>query len=232
MIWLAFAALAGLALAPALVGALRGRPPWEPDRLALPKRQLAELDRELAEGRIGASEHAAAILEVQRRLLAAADLPASPVRVRRAAPILLAAGLVPLGAAALYLRQGRPELPAMPHAVVLQTQRATEALGERLRERLATLDPAADETRQGLILLGTVEMRVGRAAAAADAWMQAVNIRFDPDVAVQAAEARSIADGRVAPETAALLRRALSEAAADWPWRKLAEARLATAGAE
>ena len=40
--------------------------------MALHRAQLAELDRDLAEGRIAAAEHANAVLEVQRRLLTAA----------------------------------------------------------------------------------------------------------------------------------------------------------------
>ncbi len=77
MIWLWMLLLALLALAP--LGwalwrprALRGR--READ-LALYRAQLAELDADLAAGRLDAAGHAAARLEVQRRLLATPEAP-------------------------------------------------------------------------------------------------------------------------------------------------------------
>ena len=74
MIWLAIALLAAIALAPLALSlrrtaAARGR---QEAAIALHRAQLAELDRDLADGRIAAAEHANAVLEVQRRLLAAA----------------------------------------------------------------------------------------------------------------------------------------------------------------
>ncbi len=74
MIWLAAMLLAGIALAP-LVMVLRPRLVAHGRRdaaLALHRAQLAELDRDFAEGRIAAAEHAGAVLEVERRLLGAA----------------------------------------------------------------------------------------------------------------------------------------------------------------
>ena len=65
-------ALAPLALSLRRTAAARGR---QEAAIALHRAQLAELDRDLADGRIAAAEHANAVLEVQRRLLAAAGVP-------------------------------------------------------------------------------------------------------------------------------------------------------------
>ena len=73
MIWAWIAALALAVMAPlgwVLLRAPRARGRAEADR-ALFHAQLAELDRELAEGRMDAAAHRDAVLEVQRRLLAA-----------------------------------------------------------------------------------------------------------------------------------------------------------------
>src|SRR5260370_21061044 len=75
MIWFALLLLAAAAVAPlawSLRRAARSLGRREAD-VALHRAQLVELDRDLAEGRIAPSEHAAAGLEAQRRLLAAAE---------------------------------------------------------------------------------------------------------------------------------------------------------------
>lgn len=119
MIWLGIAGFTGLIAVLLLWGAVRARrgttAPVE-GSTAVFKDQLAELARDRAEGRLSPAEAAAAELEVQRRLLAAAD----------AAPLSLAPGgtpwalLVPvllviaLGAPLLYLQIGAPTLPDRP----------------------------------------------------------------------------------------------------------------------
>ena len=118
MIWLAVLLLAGFALAP-LALVLRGRAEARGRRdadLALHRAQLAELDRDLAEGRIAPAEHATATLEVQRRLLAAAGSEEAEPGAGRRAPLFAALVLVPLAGAALYGLGGHPGLPAAPLA--------------------------------------------------------------------------------------------------------------------
>lgn len=236
MIWLAVLLLAGLALAPlALVlrGQAEARGRREAD-LALHRAQLAELDRDLAEGRIAGAEHATATLEVQRRLLAAAGA-AEPAAARASrGPVLAALLLVPLAALALYGIDGSPGLPAAPldGQRAANEQRAVEGarLAAQLRGGLARLDPKSDQAWQVLVLLGGVEEARGDYAAAATAWRAALGTRFEPTLAVQAAEAASRAEGRVSEESAALFRRALQEAPQDAPWRSFVQARLAEAG--
>lgn len=233
MIWLALVLLAVAAMAPLAwslrrAAAARGR--READ-IALHRAQLAELDRDLAETRIAPTEHAAAVLEVQRRLLAAAEAKDSEAPRSSRAPIVAAAVLVPLAALALYLPGGSPNLPAQPLAERIakaeaRSRQASALVGE-LRRRLETLDPHSERAREGYILLGNFEDSAGDLPAAAEAWHKALDARFDPTLAAQTAEAMTRVRGAVTPEAAALFRRALAEAAPDAPWRPVAEQRLA-----
>lgn len=233
MIWLAALALSALALIPLAfslrqgVGA-RGR---REAALALHRAQLAEIDRDLAEDRIAPSEHAGAVLEVQRRLLGAAAMTdrASGAISRR--PIWAALVLVPGAALLLYASGGSPTLPSMPLkariAAAQQEMREEEEMLVRLRAVVATLDPHSEKAREGFVLLGGAEARLGHFDSAADAWDKALAVRFDPTLAAEAAEAATQAAGRVTDQAAALFERALAAAPRDAPWRPMAERRLA-----
>ena len=232
MIWLAIALLAAISLAPLAFSLRRatvahGR---QAAAIALHRAQLAELDRDLADGRIAATEHANAVLEVQRRLLAAAENAEPRTQTSTRSPVLFALLLVPLGAFALYLVGGEPELPAAPLAdrIVAAQQRAAHdaALIAQLRQRLELLDPHSEQARQGYVLLGNAEASRGELGAAADAWRTALASRFDPTLAAETAEAIAEAQGRVTQEAATLFRRALAELPADAPWRPMAQKRL------
>lgn len=232
MIWLAIVLLAAIALAPLALSlrrtaATRGR---QEAAITLHRAQLAELDRDLAEGRIAAAEHANAVLEVQRRLLTAAGSIETESRISSRAPVLIALLVVPLGAAALYLLGGSPGLPAVPLAERIAAARAREAqealLIAQLRQRLDRLDPRSEQARQGYILLGNAEATRGRLQEAADAWRTALATRFDPTIAAEAAEALTEAQGHVTEEAATLFRRALAESPADAPWRPMVQKRL------
>lgn len=243
MIWLALLLLGAIAVAP-LAWSLRrtaravGR--READ-IALHRAQLAELDRDRAEGRIAPREHAAAVLEVQRRLLAAAepvreqsagDLATATKRERRSrTPLLAILLLIPVAALLLYLPGGHPDLPGQPLAARManaeQRMRRASALIDELRQRLASLDPHSERAREGFVLLGNFEDARGNLPGAAEAWRKALDARFDPTLAAQTAEAITRVQGSVTPEAAALFRRALAEAPADAPWRAIATQRLA-----
>src|SRR5436305_11656075 len=127
MIWIALAVLALAVLAPVLF-ALRGRAGARGARdlaVQLHRTRLQELDRDLAEGRILPAEHQTAVLEVQRRLLAAARTAEAPPRPGARWPLLAAAVLVPVAAFGLYLVSGsQPFLPSVNGAG--QRARATE----------------------------------------------------------------------------------------------------------
>jgi len=230
--WIALLLLATVAMAPlALVlgrrGASRGR---RDAAVALHKAQLAELDRDLEEGRIVASEHATARLEVQRRLLAAADEVDAAPRERVPVVLILSLLVLPAAAIGLYLVVGSPGMPAVPFAAQQRENLRDAQLIAQLKERLAKLDPKGAEARQGYTLLGNIEAGREHWAEAANAWRQVLAASFDPTIAMEAGEAMTRAAGYVSPEAADLFRRALSAAPADAPWRGAAEARLASAG--
>jgi cytochrome c-type biogenesis protein CcmH len=203
--------------------------------LTLHRAQLAELDRDLADGRLAQSEHEAARLEVQRRLLAAADMVPAETRTGNLKLALAALFLVPLVAAGLYMVHGQPGMPAMPLAArklaADQKTAQVDTLIRTLRDRLAEMDQTSDKAFQGYVLLGNAEQNRGDLDAAATAWRKAVSIRFDPSLAAMAAEARTLVDGgQVSADSAALFARALAEGAKDAPWRDTAQKRLAQAG--
>ena len=233
MIWLAILAVAVLAMAPLGFGLLRaaGSRGRREAALALHRGQLAELDRDLAEGRIAAPEHATALLELQRRMLAVAEDREPAAAASSRAPLGMALVLVPVAALALYLAGGVPWLPSMPRnpelAAARRQMRDEAALIPLLRERLAALDPHSEQTRQGYMLLGGAEAKQGDMTAAAKSWRTALAIRFDPTLAVETAEAITESQGGVNLEAANLFRRALAEAPPDAPWRPMAEKRLA-----
>ncbi len=233
MIWLALALLAVAAMTPLAVSArwtarARGR---REAALALHRAQLAELDRDLADGQIESAEHANAVLEVQRRLLAVADAQEETPSSAATAPLVTALIAVPVVAFALYMAGGSPNLPSIRHADVVADQREQlqqdEALIAQLRTGLAKMDPKSDSAREGYVLLGNAEASRGNMPAAADAWRTALAAHFDPTLAVETAEAITEAAGHVTLESAALFRRALAEAPPDAPWRPMAEKRLA-----
>src|SRR4051794_38860477 len=118
MIWLPMLLLAGIAVAPLALSMRRAA--IERSRrdaaVAWHRSQLAELDRDLAEGRMVPAEHASATLEVQRRLLVAAGTDEITPRPSSRAPLLIALVLVPVAALALYVAGGSPGLPGMPLA--------------------------------------------------------------------------------------------------------------------
>lgn len=232
MIWLAIITLAAASLAPMALSLRRSAVARSrrDAAVALHRAQLAELDRDLAEGRLAATEHENAVLEVQRRLLAAAGSDEPGLRASSASPVLIALLLVPASALALYLVGGSPNLPAEPLAARIAVAKAREehdaALIAELRRRLAQIDPHSEQARLGYVLLGNAEASRGRLKEAADAWGTALAVRFDPTLAVETGEAITEIKGQVTDEAAALFRRALAESPNDAPWRPMAEKRL------
>lgn len=190
---LALAALAPLAVALLRPAAARGR--READ-LALYRAQLGELERERAAGRLDEAGHAAAMLEVQRRLLAApgaGEADAAPSGAGRA-PLVAVLVAVPALAAAIYWVNGTPNLPSAPFSERRNAAAQEEQLLAMLRERLATADPTSESTRKGWVLMANAERGRGRPAAAADAYARALAVRFDPVLAGQRAQALLEAD--------------------------------------
>ena len=190
MSWLLQLGLALIALAPLAWALWRPRPARarrEAD-LALFHAQIAELDREREAGRLDEAAHAAALVEVQRRLLAAPDA-APATRPRRSAAILPALiPLLPALAFGLYLWHGKPGLPDAPLVERQAQARQDDAVIASLRQRLEQMEPNSDARRQGLVLLGSAEQGRGNGAAAAEAWGAALAIRYDPALAADLIE--------------------------------------------
>ncbi len=237
MTWAAFVLLAALAVMPVLLTLRRPQVAQHrrPAALALYRAQLGEIDRDLIDGRIVAAEHAAAALEVQRRLLAAAAV-AEPVAASpgRREPLVLAVVMVMAAAVGLYALDGRPELPSgEAHPATLQASLTPggQAGDERarLQQMIDNVDTVADATRQDQVEQGDRAERRGDLASAAAAWGQALAVRFDPLLAVRTADAESKVAGHIGFHAATLFRRALAAVPSDAPWREMAERRLAEA---
>ncbi len=202
--------------------------------LALHRLQRAALDRDAASGLLDEAGHRDAALEIDRRLLAEAARPEQPTGtdrpLRRFTPVLLLLP-IPVLALALYAIDGHPGLPAQPLAnrIAAGNSRAQQdaRLVAELRDTLARQDPNRPEIRQGYLLLAQTEAARGDWAEAAAAWRTVLAGRFDPVIAVEAAEAQCRADNAVSAASAALFRRALAEGSRDASWRSLAEQRIA-----
>ena len=190
MIWLAIVLVSVAALAPTVLvlrGTARNRDRGEA-ALALHRAQLAELERDRTEGRIDDAEHAAALLEVQRRTLVAADMRDAAPAAGARRPVLAALTLIPLAAVGLYLIGGHPGMPSTPSATeTRQRQTQEDQLINQLRQTIATVDPQSPRAREGNALLGTVEEARGNYAGAAVAWKAALISGFDPLYAAHAA---------------------------------------------
>jgi cytochrome c-type biogenesis protein CcmH len=213
MTWLLLGLLALAALAPLgfiLLRPARTRGRREAD-LALYRAQLAELEREREAGRLDEAAHRAAMLEVQRRLLAAPEegsASAAPGRGR--APLLAALVAVPVLAFGVYLVQGTPDMPSAPYSLRHAQEERDEQLLAMLRNRLAQMDQNSDAARQGYVLLGNAERSRGRLEAAADAYRHALAGHFDADLTGQLAQVL-LEDGKV-EDAARLLAAALPQA--------------------
>jgi cytochrome c-type biogenesis protein CcmH len=246
MIWVYIAVLAVLTLVPLALyawrgGRLRSR---QYAAIALHRAQLAELDRDLAEGRLLSAEHAAAQLEVQRRLLADAALTETVGRPAGNGALVLIGVAVPVAALLLYLQIGHPEFPppdtaaATGQPVVTPAQQAKlaeeqakdAALIAQLRARLQMMDPKNENTLAGYALLGNAELKRGHLPEAAAAWKQFLAQRFDPTLAMETAEVLSEVAGQTTPEALALLKRALAEGPPDAKWRPMVEKQIKEAG--
>lgn len=152
------------------------------------KDQLAELDREAAEGRIEGQELEAARLEIQKRLLAASEDKEQSVKEGSTGgtlPIFIAAGAAPVLAVVFYMYNGSPEVPDHPLAErtdirdtataqssghVGQQAPSMEAALKSLEQRLQENPNDVD----GWILLARSYAGIGQVDKAAAAYARAV----------------------------------------------------------
>ena len=143
--------------------------------VAVYRDQLDEIARDRASGLIGEAEAEAAKIEVSRRLIAAADnaqaVPnesdGSPLRRRRATAVAALVSL-PLGAAALYLAIGSPQLPGAPLAERLAAVHENAPIAKLIAQVETHLEKKPDDAR-GYAVLAPVYLRLGRFADAVNA---------------------------------------------------------------
>lgn len=138
--------------------------------------QLAEIDRDLAGGLIGAAEAESARIEISRRLLATTSQTESVARpntsLRRAVAIVALVGL-PLAALALYLPLGSPQLGDFPLASRSQAPDGKEPLVNLVAQVEAHLEKNPTDGR-GWTVLAPVLARLGRYDDAVRAWRNAI----------------------------------------------------------
>src|SRR5690242_21250988 len=144
--------------------------------------QLAEIDRDLAGGLIGAAEAEQARIEISRRLLAASVLQPPPLaqptdRLRRAVAIVALIGL-PLAAFALYLPLGSPQLGDFPLAARSQAPDGKQPLVNLVAQVEAHLEKNPTDAR-GWTVLAPVLERLGRFDDAVRAWRNAITYGGD-----------------------------------------------------
>ena len=208
-LWILFALMTAAVLAAVLAPLARSAA--EADQrgsgsLAVYRDQLEELEAERARGLIEAEEAAASKLEISRRLLAGASGPR-----RRQGGVgerwhgrlaILAAGVVPLLAMALYLVHGSPGMPAFPataqsqvaaeHAGILELVARVEA---RLREH--------PEEGEGWEAVAPVYLKLGRYRDAVDAYSRALQLKGESvKLLAGFAEANMLANDGVVSEAA------------------------------
>lgn len=182
-LWFVFALMTAAAIFAVLWPLSRaGRPQNEGSEAAVYKDQLAEIERDVAAGLIGATEADAARVEISRRLLAAVDtrqdLPvASNIWLRRSAAIMALIGL-PLVALALYLPLGSPRLGDFPLAQRTRAPDVAQPLDNLVAQVEAHLEKNPADGR-GWNVLAPVLSRLGRHAEAVRAYRNSITYNGD-----------------------------------------------------
>ena len=149
------------------------------NEVAVYRDQLDEIARDRSAGLIGAAEAEAARVEVSRRLIAAAEaaatapLPAGSPLWRRRVTALIALVLLPIGAGALYLTLGEPQLPGEPLSARLAAVHQHSALGAMVAEVEASLARNPNDVRS-YEALAPVYLRLGRFDDAAKAYRKVI----------------------------------------------------------
>ncbi len=168
--------------------------------------QLDEIERDLARGTLAAEQAAAARTEIERRVLALADSPASSRKRLRSGPRLIAGlcmvACVPVLGLLLYLVQGEPDVVLRAGPAVDGRQRVAEIAGALERE---------PDNPRGWAALGEALSRLGDHEKAGVAFGHAA--RFDAsNAAYPSLAGRALtlaAGGRVTPRALAAFKEAL-----------------------
>ena len=174
-LWFAFALMTGAAIFAVLwpLGR-RGTTPGGSD-LAVYRDQLDEITRDRAAGLIGEAEAEAAKVEVSRRLIAAADAAEAQTDESGRSPLwrrrltaLAGLVLVPIGATALYMALGSPQMPGQPLAGRLQAVHQDRSIQSLIAQVEKHLERNPNDAR-GYEVVAPVYLRLGRFADAVNA---------------------------------------------------------------
>ncbi|MBL8343389.1 MAG: c-type cytochrome biogenesis protein CcmI [Rubrivivax sp.] len=180
--------------------------------------QLAELDGELAAGRLEAEQHAAARAEIERRVIeeGGGGVQARTVGVASAGRggMVALALVLPVTALALYLHLGNRDAMDPAAAAAAQAQDGHAALQdmESAVARLAQKMKDKPDNAEGWALLGRSYAQLGRFGESRDAYKKALELgREDAQLLSDYVDAMAMAQGRqFSPETDRLLARALA----------------------
>lgn len=174
--------------------------------------QLAEVDRDLADGLVDEAQAEVARTEISRRLLAASrkseaaesEGAKSPNHRLQRVAVYAVAIFMPLTAVITYLELGRPDLPQLPLSARLQAEPENTDIAmlvARAEQHLAE-NPADG---RGWAVLGPIYMRTGRFAESAEAFRKSIAL-LGPSPARLASlgEALFSASGGIVTEEAVL----------------------------
>ncbi len=220
----ALAAAAALAVVVSAASASRAASrPSEDPKLAVYRRQLAELDAQAERGLLGPAELQAARAEASRRLLAAADSRHAPEQPGgRSARLIVTLGVAgaAVTALALYLMLGSPGLGDQPYRTRLQAWRSADpSTLDPVRMAAVLRDIAAERPRDAEVFgyLGRAEYAAGDAYAASRAFQRAAALA-PRNAGLQAALGQALvadADGAVTPQAQSAFQQALALDPAD-----------------
>jgi cytochrome c-type biogenesis protein CcmH len=166
-LWLAFALMTAAAIFAVLWPLGRRTAGAGGSDIAVYRDQLEEVTRDRATGLIGDAEAEAAKVEVSRRLIAAADAAEADAAAggsplwRRRATALTGLLLLPIGAAALYLALGSPQLPGQPLAERAGAVRQDRSIQNLVSQVEAHLERNPNDAR-GYEVVAPVYLRLGR----------------------------------------------------------------------
>jgi len=206
MIWLLFALLTGAAVMSVLWPLARKSDAADaaaPD-IAFFEEQIAEIDRESAEGRLAAADAETARTEAARRLLRARGGATSAASSSRRNALVAAVGailLIPALALLLYGKLGRPDLADASLDARLEAKPGHSDIATAVARIEAHLAEHPEDGR-GYEVIAPFYLRNGRPAEAAAAYERALRLLGPtPQRHNALGEARVLAsEGRVTPE--------------------------------
>lgn len=196
------------------------------DTVGVLKAQLGEIEAQVATGAIAEPEAEALKTDLKRRLLAEGrrddDAPARPLSERTLLYVALGVvAVVTLAGTGLYLKIGRPDVPAAPAlkngaegAAALAGGGADHPQGE-VNAMIAQLEAQMQRepgNAEGWRMLGWSYLQTGRNAEAAQAYGRAVQLAPDNGDYLSAQGEATVlaADGQVTPAAQEIFRRTLA----------------------